>query len=44
MVVERSEDEQRIGPLHNLVLTCRLHEQADAVVFYPEVSPERDPS
>ncbi len=37
--VRRRDDPVQVTQMHDLVLTCRLHEQADAVVFAPTVTP-----
>ena len=44
VVIDRRDTERRrVTQMHNLVLTCALAEQVDALVFVPEVSPLRTP-
>jgi erythromycin esterase-like protein len=40
--VDDDDAERRVTQMHNQVMTCRLSEQVDAVVFAPEVSPIRE--
>ena len=40
-VVSRNAGQQRVAQMHNLVLTCDLASQVDAVVFCPTVTPTR---
>jgi inorganic pyrophosphatase len=44
VVVDRHDTERRrVTQMHNLVMTCALAEQVDALVFVPEVTPLRTP-
>lgn len=39
LVLPESDTSMRITQMHNIVLECNLHEQVDAIVFVPEVTP-----
>jgi erythromycin esterase-like protein len=39
--VGRSRERTRVTQMHNMVMTCRLDEQVDAIVFAPRVTPSR---
>jgi hypothetical protein len=39
--VDEQTERSRVTQMHNLVMTCRLDEQVDAIVFAPHVTPIR---
>jgi erythromycin esterase-like protein len=41
LVIPEQDESVRITQMHNLVMTCNLREQVDAIVFVPTVTPLR---